>query len=70
LKGDNIRLQYVNFSYLFPGNNKTFFDQVRLYFNIANMGLIWRANNQKIDPDYPYGNAPSTSFSLGINVNF
>jgi TonB-dependent starch-binding outer membrane protein SusC len=70
LKGGNFRLQYVNISYLFPGNNNAAFDQLRLYFSVANVGLLWRANSQKIDPDYPYGLPPSASFSFGVNVNF
>jgi TonB-linked SusC/RagA family outer membrane protein len=70
LKGDNFRLQYINVSYLFSKKDMPAFDQLRVYFNIADVGLLWRANHQNIDPDYPYTIPPSTSFSLGVNLNF
>jgi len=70
LKGDHFRLEYINISYLFPKMNKFHFDQLRVFFNAANLGILWRANKQNIDPDYPYGIPLPTSFSFGANLNF
>ncbi|HZW70472.1 MAG TPA: TonB-dependent receptor, partial [Hanamia sp.] len=70
LKGDNLRLQYINISYLFPKIDHLIFDQLRIFFNVANLGILWRANHQNIDPDYPGGIPPSTSFSFGAHLNF
>jgi TonB-dependent starch-binding outer membrane protein SusC len=70
LKGDNFRLQYLTFSYSFPEQKKLLFDQLRVFFNAANLGILWRANKEDIDPDYPGGIPPPASFSFGMNVNF
>jgi len=70
LKGANFRLQYINISYLLPKMDHVIFDQLRIFFNVANLGILWRANHQNIDPDYPGGIPPSTSFSFGAHLNF
>ncbi|MEO9020993.1 MAG: SusC/RagA family TonB-linked outer membrane protein [Ginsengibacter sp.] len=70
LKGDNFRLQYITFSYSFPQRKKNPFDQLRFFFNAANLGILWRANKQNIDPDYPAAIPPATSYSFGMNLNF
>lgn len=69
LKGDHLRLQYINISYLLAKKNKLPFDHVRLFFNAANLGILWRANKENIDPDYPGSIPLPTSFSFGVNVN-
>lgn len=52
-RGDHARLQYLNLAYTFTKNNNAgnLFDQLQLFVNAANLGIIWRANNDKIDPD-------------------
>jgi TonB-dependent starch-binding outer membrane protein SusC len=70
LKGDNLRLQYINISYQLPKSNKIAFEQVRIFVNAANLGILWRANKQHIDPDYPGSIPLPKSFSFGINANF
>jgi hypothetical protein len=70
LRGDNLRLQYINISYQLPQKNKSPFDQVRFFANASNLGIIWRANKQKIDPDYPGAIPSPRSYSFGINLNF
>jgi TonB-linked SusC/RagA family outer membrane protein len=72
LKGDNIRLQYINCSYTIDKANKKFpFNQLQLYINIANLGIIWRANKENIDPDYPSatGFPPVRQFTIGLKGN-
>ena len=69
LKGDHIRLQEINLSYSLPTKENSRLKNPRLYANINNLGLLWRANDKGIDPevfDYPL---PRT-YSLGFSVNF
>jgi len=69
LKGDHIRLQEVNLSYSFKVKPKMFIKNPRIYANVSNLGVIWRANKLGIDPDvfdYPI---PRT-YSLGFSANF
>lgn len=68
LKADHIRLQEINFSYTIKKNN-WFIKNPRVYANVSNLGIIWRANKLGIDPDiYDYP-APRT-YSLGLSANF
>lgn len=71
-KADNIRLQFINLSYSFDGGliKRCPFRLIELYTNAANVGIIWKAYNGKIDPDYPTTIKPSTSFTIGIRGNF
>ena len=71
LKGDNIRLQYVNLGYDFTLNRKSgarVFSKLTVYGNVANAGIIWRQNKERIDPDYPYGFAPSKQYTIGLKL--
>lgn len=74
-KADHIRLQYVNLAYdlKFPNSiyNKT--NAIQLYFNINNIGLLWKATDLDIDPDFNIGanNLVSpTNYALGIRARF
>lgn len=72
LRADNIRLGYINLSYslgeLVP--KRTLFKGLEAYVNLANVGILWRANNKGIDPDYQTIIPPLQSFSVGIRGNF
>ncbi|QNK64829.1 SusC/RagA family TonB-linked outer membrane protein [Pedobacter sp. PAMC26386] len=72
-RGDHIRLQYVNLSYQLDHNRLKFlpFKSMSVYVNAANLGLIWTANKEHIDPDYKGDNVlkPAKTFSLGIRAN-
>jgi TonB-linked SusC/RagA family outer membrane protein len=71
IKADNVRLQYIGLDYTVIGSNiKLPFDRIQLYANIANIGIIWRANNEKLDPDYPTTFAPSKQYAIGIRAGF
>lgn len=67
-KADHIRLQEINLSYAF-NKPKWFIRNPRIYANVSNVGIIWRANKLGVDPetfDYPQ---PRT-YSLGFSANF
>lgn len=72
-KADHIRLQYINLSYsIIQRNNKRFpFTDLQVYMNAANLGIVWKANNKDLDPDYAIvGLPPTKSFAFGIRGSF
>ncbi|TCC94188.1 SusC/RagA family TonB-linked outer membrane protein [Pedobacter frigiditerrae] len=69
LKGDNVRLAYISIGYELKREwlNKLPFKSIQLQANASNLGVIWTANKQGIDPDYRDNQIlPSKYFSLGI----
>ncbi|MBE9602773.1 SusC/RagA family TonB-linked outer membrane protein [Pedobacter sp. MC2016-24] len=71
--GDHIRLQDVAVSYTLTAKQLGIpaIQSVRFYANARNLGIIWRANKYKIDPDYANAEyvAPKT-YAFGIQVGF
>lgn len=71
LKGDHIRLQFININYSFQQfSKKLLLESLRLYVNVANFGIIWRANKEHLDPDFPSSFVPSKSITVGLRTNF
>ncbi|SDD79144.1 SusC/RagA family TonB-linked outer membrane protein [Niabella drilacis] len=71
LNAGNIRLQFVNVSYRFLFKKASQMPlAVQLYGNASNLGIIWMANRQKIDPDYPTSYAPTKQYTVGMKINF
>jgi TonB-linked SusC/RagA family outer membrane protein len=69
IKGDHVRLQEINLAYQIPTGRSKFIKTPRVYVNLSNLGIIWRANDKGIDPevfDYPSPKA----YSLGFSANF
>lgn len=72
-KGDHIRLQYITLSYDYTPDKRTnnVFRHIRLFVNASNLGILWRANKAKLDPDYLDNTIPpSAAFALGCNLSF
>ncbi|WP_159523723.1 SusC/RagA family TonB-linked outer membrane protein [Sunxiuqinia indica] len=70
-KGDHIRFQDINFSYDLQQSQYHWlpFNKVSVYGYVNNIGIIWRANKHKLDPDYVFQPYPaSQTYSLGINI--
>lgn len=67
-KADQIRLQDITAAYVLP-NKIHGIRNIRIYLNINNIGIIWRANHKGIDPDIISGYPVPRSLSLGLNVN-
>ncbi|UPK68056.1 SusC/RagA family TonB-linked outer membrane protein [Chitinophaga filiformis] len=71
-KADNIRLQDITLSYqIAKGKSKWLpFDQVQIYSNFSNLGIIWRANKDGLDPDLfqGIGIPPTKSVSVGVRI--
>jgi TonB-linked SusC/RagA family outer membrane protein len=70
-KGDHIRLQYLNLSVnvLNRRSASAYIKSLRLYFVANNLGIIWKANSECIDPLFTNGQIPAPrSYSFGINI--
>ncbi|WGQ11544.1 SusC/RagA family TonB-linked outer membrane protein [Pedobacter gandavensis] len=69
IKGDHIRLHDIVFSYAL---NKRFyaFNNLKLYANMNNVGIIWKANKFGIDPDAGNFYPNPRTISLGFNASF
>ncbi|WP_160139619.1 SusC/RagA family TonB-linked outer membrane protein [Chryseobacterium sp. c4a] len=72
-KADHVRLQDINLSYSLPAT-KLFSGTVKsinIYFYAGNLGILWRANKQGLDPDTFAGGLPSArSYALGVKCTF
>lgn len=68
-KGDHVRLQDLNFSYIMTDRQGLPFKQVKLTLYARNLGMIWRSNKYNLDPDVREIPMPK-SLALGLNVNF
>jgi TonB-linked SusC/RagA family outer membrane protein len=72
-KGDHIRLQDVNLSYTLSNRaiKKYGLQNIKFYAYARDLGIIWRANKQGLDPDYPFAAYPSSSsYALGLQLGF
>jgi hypothetical protein len=73
-RGDHIRLQDISLSYdlITPADKRgTTLKRLQVYSYINNVGILWRANKDGLDPDL-FGSAlplPRT-FSLGLKATF
>ena len=69
-KADHVRIQYLNLAWEAPKPINSTIKGIRLFVNCANMGMLWAANKQGIDPDYLNGLRPAAIYSAGLNVKF
>ncbi|RLJ75143.1 TonB-linked SusC/RagA family outer membrane protein [Pedobacter alluvionis] len=78
-KGDHIRLQDIGLSYDLNQNllRKMPFSSLQIYSYINNVGILWRANKNGIDPDvsdYRSGNynvfPNPITYAFGVRANF
>ncbi|WP_051666744.1 SusC/RagA family TonB-linked outer membrane protein [Pedobacter sp. R20-19] len=72
---DNIRLQQVSLSYIVPQRflPRNLVKSIALSANVRNLGIIWRANKDGIDPEFintgNFGSVtPTPSYVFGINA--
>lgn len=75
LKGDHIRLQDIRLGYSISKNSmkRLPFQNIEVFAYANNLGIIWRANDQGLDPDYDYGNAPFPplrSLAFGLRISY
>jgi hypothetical protein len=72
IKADNVRLQYINASYRLSRTDwkRLPFKQAELYCVVNNIGVLWKANSEGIDPEYQYGLSPARTISFGLKTQF
>lgn len=74
-KADNIRLQQISLAYIVPQRflPRNFVKSLSVSANVRNLGIVWRANKDGLDPEYVnngnYGSiTPTPSYVFGINA--
>lgn len=70
LKGDHIRLQYINLMYSIKEVGKKNKIGIKVYANLANLGVVWRANNAGLDPDFPNSLVTPKTYAIGLQASF
>lgn len=68
-KGDHIRLQDIKLGYTMNKRPSLPFNNLNLFVLINNIGLLWKANKQGIDPDYPHSISSVRTISMGLKAN-
>lgn len=64
-RGDHLRLNDFSISYNFRNN-----PSLRIYTYFNNLGVIWKAEKRRIDPDYPFASMlPPRTMALGFTIN-
>jgi len=75
-KGDNIRLQDINLSYTLSRSSlqRLPFNNLQIFIYANNIGILWRANHDGIDPDAipagPYTTPNPRSVAIGLKGTF
>jgi len=71
-KGDHIRLQDLQLNYDLTRSHipKLLVQSIRFYLYANNIGIIWKANHQGIDPDNVLRMPDPRTLSAGIRVEF
>lgn len=73
MKGDHLRLQYINLSYDMDRSHSKYLpvQHIRFYLYANNLGILWKANKTGIDPDYYDDSYPlPKGFSVGLRATF
>lgn len=68
VKGDHIRLHYINLAYQFRQKHKG--GNLEVYVNAANLGILWRANRFKLDPDALSDYPAPKQYTIGLRAHF
>ena len=69
LKGDHIRLKDIQVAYSLAKSKmpRLPFSHAQVYLYMDNAGMIWKANKEGLDPDYPLRRPPLT-LSAGLKL--
>ncbi|ANI88027.1 hypothetical protein A9P82_01035 [Arachidicoccus ginsenosidimutans] len=78
LSSDYIRLREISLSYSLPSSilPKNIVKGISISATVRNLGMIWKANDQGYDPDFPsspgysYSLPPAKSYTFSLNANF
>ncbi|MCH7414321.1 SusC/RagA family TonB-linked outer membrane protein [Belliella sp. R4-6] len=70
-KGDHIRLQDIRLGYTMSKSkfSQLPFEQIELYSYANNLGILWKASDDNLDPDFQLFR-PQRSISFGLRIDF
>lgn len=73
-KGDHVRLQYIRLGYDLDKAlaKKISVRNVQVYIVANNLGILWRANDKKLDPDFDSRSSrfpPPKTFTVGMRID-
>ncbi|WP_342328533.1 SusC/RagA family TonB-linked outer membrane protein [Pedobacter sp. FW305-3-2-15-E-R2A2] len=68
-KADHIRLQDITLSYLLD-NVRWPVRNIKIFTNLSNLGVIWKANKLGLDPEYYKGYPAPLTTAFGLSANF
>lgn len=69
-RGDHIRLQDVRLSYTLSSLLRSFKTKLAITGNVSNLGVIWKATKQDVDPASIGLPRQPRTYTLGITANF
>lgn len=69
-KGDHIRFQDFRFGYTIREKRGLPFSNLNLFAYVNNIGIIWRANQYKIDPDAQTSYPAMKTVAFGVKAEF
>ncbi|WP_286850650.1 MULTISPECIES: SusC/RagA family TonB-linked outer membrane protein [Sphingobacterium] len=67
LKADHLRIQFINFTWS-PKIRKSF--HTEFFCNASNLGILWRANKEKIDPEFQGRIGPLKTYAVGLRITY
>ena len=73
-RGDYIRIQYINLDYAFDRSlaKKIGLKTLNVFANLANVGIIYRANKHQLDPEYvtsSFNLPPGQTLAFGLRAS-
>ncbi len=68
-RGDHIRLQDVRLSYQSPEKEKGLFRKYDIFCFASNLGILWRANKLRLDPDVTHANLNAGFFPQPLSIS-
>lgn len=70
-RGDHIRFQDIQINYSFSKpHSKSPLSNINIYAYLNNLGILWRANKQGLDPDVRFGYPNPRTVAFGLKTNF
>jgi len=68
-KGDHIRLRDIRLGYTVPKVGNLPFKSLNVFCYVNNLGILWKANKQNIDPDFVSGIPTPRTIAFGLRGN-
>ncbi|SEN08358.1 TonB-linked outer membrane protein, SusC/RagA family [Mucilaginibacter gossypiicola] len=68
-RGDHIRIQDLRLGYTVKLHSNSAVKSINLFTYLNNIGILWRANKERIDPDYPTGTPLPRTLSIGLKTD-